>query len=134
MSENESPSNHCFVCGPANPIGLRLTFRLEDEVCRAECTPGPDHVGYDDVVHGGIVFAMLDDVMANWLWLQGQQCFTARAEIRYRAPLPVGVKVALEGWCEQRRGRLARLRGRVLRVDDGSVVAEASAGFMLTPR
>ena len=51
---------------------------------------------------GGIVFSLLDDVMANWLWLQGLQCFTARADIRYRSELMVGTPVQLEGWCEKR--------------------------------
>lgn len=136
MSEPDRPElgNHCFVCGAANPIGLRLAFRIVDDVCRSEFTPGPDHVGYDNVVHGGIVFSLLDDVMANWLWLQGEQCFTARADVRYRAPLPVGVRVRLEGRCEKRRGRLAQMVGRVVRADDDSVVAEATASFMITAR
>ena len=41
-----------------------------------------------------IVFGLLDDVMANWLWLQGLQCFTARADIRYRSELAVGTLVS----------------------------------------
>ncbi len=129
----QSASNNCFVCGPGNPIGLGVTFRLDGDVCRAEFTPGPTHAGYAQVTHGGIVFSLLDDVMANWLWLQGQQCFTARADIRYRAELPVGTTVRLEGRCLKRKGRLAQMEGRVIRADDDSVVAEASASFMIPP-
>ena len=94
-------------------------------------TPEPQHMGYRNVTHGGIVFSLLDDVMANWLWLQGLQCFTARADIRYRSELMVGTPVQLEGWCEKRRGRLAQMQGRVIRSADNFVVAEASGAFML---
>jgi acyl-coenzyme A thioesterase PaaI-like protein len=126
----ESESNECFVCGPGNPIGLKLRFELDGEVCRAQFTADSRHVGYRDVTHGGIVFSLLDDVMANWLWLQGVQCFTAKAEVRYRAQLPVGVPVRLEGHCVKRKGRLAMMEGKVIRLDNEEMVAESSGSFM----
>lgn len=127
----ERQGSRCFVCGPENPTGLRVKFRLEDDVCRAEFTPEEHHMGYDNVTHGGIIFSLLDDVMANWLWLQGIQCFTAKAEVRYRAELPVGTAVRLEGRCAKRKGRLAILEGRVLRSDTDEIVAEATGSFMI---
>ena len=69
--------------------------------------------------------------MANWVFLRGERCYTARAEVRYRQPLPIGTPVRLEGRQESRRGRLATLAGKIIRADDGSVVAEASARFMV---
>lgn len=124
--------NGCFVCGPSNPIGLGVAFRLDGDCCRGEFTPEAQHAGYDSVTHGGIVFSLLDDVMANWLWLKGVKSFTARADIRYRAALPVGTPVRLEGELVKRRGRLAEMAGRVIRVDDDSVVAEATGRFMVS--
>jgi len=126
-----SESNGCFVCGPGNPIGLKLEFRLEDDVCRSEFTSTEVHAGYKGVTHGGIVFSLLDDVMANWLWLQGIQCMTAKADIRYRGELPIGTPVWLEGRCLKRKGRLALMAGCVIRQDDDQVVAEATASFMI---
>jgi len=126
-----SQGNHCFVCGPSNPIGLGVQFHLENDVCLAEFTPLEQHMGYDQVTHGGIVFSLLDDVMANWIWLQGQQCFTAKADIRYRAQLPIGTLVRLEGRCLKRKSRLALMQGKVLRAADGFVYAEATGSFML---
>lgn len=126
----ESQSNGCFVCGPGNPIGLKLQFRLDGDVCRSEFTSKDVHAGYKDVTHGGIVFSLLDDVMANWLWLQGIQCMTAKADVRYRGELPIGTPVRLEGRCVRRKGRLAIMEGKVIRQDDDSVVAEATASFM----
>ena len=69
--------------------------------------------------------------MANWLYLQGERCFTARAEVRYRDKLPVGVPVRLEGRLVKRKGRLAELQGQVIRADDDVVVVEATGKFMV---
>lgn len=103
-------------------------------MCVGEFTPGANHVGYDKVTHGGIIFCLLDDVMANWLWLQGLHCFTAKADIRYRAPLPVAVAVRLEGRCEKRKGRLAMMQGLVIRADTQEIVAQANGSFMITQK
>ena len=129
----ESSANRCFVCGPGNAHGLQVAFRLDAGVCRAEFTPRAEHAGYDGVTHGGILFSLLDDVMANWLYLDGEQCFTAKVEVRYRHPLPVGTPIRLEGRLVRRKGRLAVLEGKVLRADDGAVVVEAAGSFMVEP-
>lgn len=130
MNKLRSDANHCFVCGPSNPIGLHLEFRIEDDICRSEFTPGRDHCGYDNVTHGGIVFSILDDVMANWLFLKGLKAYTAKCDIRYKDSLPIGQKVRLEGKCIKQRGRLTVMKGTMTRLDTGQVVAECEASFM----
>ena len=88
-------------------------------------------MGYDQVTHGGIIFSLLDDVMANWLWLKGVQCFTAKADIRYRSELPVGTPIRLEGRLTKRKGRLALMTGQVIGAADDFVYAEATGSFMV---
>ena len=127
-------ANRCFVCGPSNPIGLHLEFILDGEVCRSQFTPSEHHVGYDGVTHGGILYAVLDDVMANWLFLKGERAFTARCEVRYRLPLEVGTTIRLEGRLLRRRRRLVQLEGRAIRESDGATVAECESSFMLVEK
>ena len=131
VERGRGDADHCFVCGPANPLGLKIAFRLEGELCRGEFTPGEWHAGFDGVTHGGILFSVLDDVMANWLFLQGARGFTAKCEIRYRQPLPVGTPIAAECRLRQRKGRLVVLESHLTRVDDGKLVASAEASFMV---
>ncbi len=133
MSQLRSDANRCFVCGPGNPIGLKLAFRLEGDICHSEFTPGADHCGYDNVTHGGIVFSALDDVMANWLFLKGFKAFTAKCDIRYRDALPIGAKVRLEGHCIKQKARLTQMKGLMIRHDTNKVVAETEAAFMMIP-
>jgi len=93
VSETRIDGENCFVCGKTNPLGLQLTFQLEEDVCRAEFTPADDHCGFDGVTHGGIIFSALDDVMANWIYLNDIRAYTAKCEIRYKGYLPTGTAV-----------------------------------------
>lgn len=130
MSQLRSDANQCFVCGPGNPAGLKLTFRLEDDVCRSEYTPAPHHCGYDGVTHGGLIFSALDDVMANWIFLKGIRAYTAKCDIRYKDSLPTETPVRLEGRCVKERGRLVVMQGKMIRQDNNELVAETEASFM----
>ena len=121
----------CFACGPDNPVGLHIRFTLEGDVCVATFTPRPEHVGWEDTVHGGILYAALDDVTANVLYLNGRKAHTARAEIRYREAVRVGETLLLKGWIESEKRRLVRLRGEARRAADDVLVADTLASFML---
>ena len=121
----------CFACGPDNPVGLKIRFALEGDVCVAEFTPGPEHVGWEDTVHGGILYAALDYVTANVLYLNGRKAHTARAEIRYREAARVGETLLLKGWIDTEKGRLVKLRGEARRAADDVLVADTLASFML---
>ena len=35
----------CFACGEDNPVGLKIRFHFDGQVCTAEFTPGENHVG-----------------------------------------------------------------------------------------
>ena len=130
MNDMRTDGNRCFVCGPVNSIGLKLVFRIEDDVCRSEFSPSEMHCGYDGVTHGGIIFSVLDDVMGNWIHLKGIRAYTAKCDIRYKDNLPTGTKVRVEGRCIKRRGRLIVMEGKMIRDDTNEIVAETQASFM----
>jgi acyl-coenzyme A thioesterase PaaI-like protein len=131
VSNDMEAATMCFACGKDNPIGLRIEFHYDGDVCRAEFTPNENHVGWEDTVHGGIIYSALDDVTANVLYRQGRKAHTARCEVRYREPLRVGERIRLKGWIEKERGRLVVLRGSAVRIVDSAVVADCEASFML---
>lgn len=129
----ERNANHCFVCGPRNSSGLRVRFALHPEgYCHAQWTSTQDYMGYDGVTHGGILFSLLDDVMANLFFLQGEICVTAKAEIRFRNPLQIGDTVLLQSNLMSRRQNLALIEATATREDDGLLIASATARFMIT--
>lgn len=121
----------CFARGKDNPIGLHIDFQFDGNVCTAEFTGTENHVGFQNTVHGGIVYSALDDVTANVLYLQGRKAHTARCEVRYRKPLHVGETVALKGWIAKEKGRLVVLKGEARRKSDDVVIADCEASFMV---
>lgn len=132
MSEQIESAPMCFACGPNNPIGLKIVFKLDGDVCRGSFTPNENHVGWSDTVHGGILYSALDDVTANLLYLQGRKAHTARCEIRYRQALRVGESISLSGRITKEKGRLVKLVGEARRVGDTSLVADCEASFILS--
>ena len=121
----------CFACGPANAIGLQISFTMSDGQCQGQFTANENHVGYENTVHGGIIYSALDDVMANVLYLQGIKAHTARCEIRYRKPLEVGKTICLTGWIESKRRRLIVLKGEARTKENDVLVADCEASFMV---
>lgn len=129
----ERNANHCFVCGPRNASGLRVRFALNsDGLCQARWTSTHDYMGYDGVTHGGILFSLLDDVMANLFFLQGEICVTAKAEIRFRNPLQIGESIQLQSKLVSRRRNLAVIEASARREHDGMLIASSIGHFMIT--
>ena len=129
-----STANRCFVCGPGNNIGLKVRFRLDEEnVCHAEWTSSNEYMGYEGVTHGGILFCLLDDVMANLLFLRGEVCVTAKADVRFHEPLGINETIRLRGQLVKRRGRLAIIEGSAIRASDQTLIASSTAHFVVQP-
>ena len=117
----------CFACGPENPIGLRLQFRQEGDAYVTTFIADQAFQGYHNVIHGGIVATLLDEVMARYVWAKYGPSATAKLEVRYRCPAPVGVPLEVRGWVTaERRGGRAVETAAEARLEDGTVLAEAT--------
>ncbi len=121
-------NRRCFVCGEANPIGLRLSFRREGGLAVAELVLADVYQGFFGMAHGGVAGALLDEAMWYALESAGFLGLTAEMNVRYLRPVPVGERLELEGRAGEIRGRLAEA-GAELRTVAG-VVARASGKFM----
>jgi uncharacterized protein (TIGR00369 family) len=121
-------ANHCFVCGRDNPIGLKLTFTRRGDMVRAEFTPSELHAGFEGLIHGGILAALMDDAMANVWYVRGQEAVTAKIEIRFRREARPGEPLVITAEPAGAKGGMVMARATVER-RDGVVVAEGS-GFL----
>lgn len=127
------PANHCFVCGTDNPIGLKVRFAEHGQGVRGEFTPSALHVGYDGVVHGGIVAALIDDALANVWFVRGQEALTAKIEVRFRQEIKPGERLLISAQPTGAKGGLMTARAEVARAD-GTLVAEGSGFLTVKPR
>jgi acyl-coenzyme A thioesterase PaaI-like protein len=121
----------CFVCGPENPIGLKLEFWEEGERYHTRFTPDIRHSGYEGMIHGGILTAILDEVMGRLLWIRDLRAATAQMDIRWSRAAHIGETLHVVGWIEEVRGRLVRCAAEA-RNDAGQIVARSTAKFMRT--
>lgn len=120
----------CFVCGKDNPIGLKLTFREEDNKYISQFTAGPEHQSYDGIVHGGLISTLLDEIMAGYLTAKGHHAVTGRLEVRYRHPTPIGEPLTIIGWITRERGKLYEMAAEI-QLPDGTVTAEGKSTLAL---
>ncbi len=130
--QQQPDSNACFVCGRENPSGLKLEFFQVDGRVETTFTPRAEHQGWPGFVHGGILFAVLDETIGRVGFTIDAYVMSGRVEIRYRQPAPVGQPLRVVASLVRDRGRALELQG-FAQLPDGTVVAEASGLYMRVP-
>jgi uncharacterized protein (TIGR00369 family) len=82
----------CYVCGQSHPRGLRARFMADvDGRVHIDFRPDDTQTGYEGVVHGGVISALMDELLGWTIVLQtGRMCFTAELTIRFLKPILVG--------------------------------------------
>lgn len=117
----------CFACGRENRFGLRLQVRLEGERdAVVDFTPEKHHQGYKDIVHGGILVTVLDEVIAHTLYQRGILAVTGKLEVRYHRPAVVGETLHVRATIEKQSFRGYEVRALAVN-PDGEKIAEARA-------
>ena len=117
---------HCFACGKDNPIGLKLDFTLQDGQYVAIKKLSADYQGYDGIVHGGILTTMMDEAMAGYLnKAVCQKAVTARLDVRYRKPAPIGEELTIRCWEDSRKGAFVTMKATIS-LTDGTITTEAT--------
>ena len=121
----------CYGCGGKNARGLQLKFSIDEAArrIRAEWTPLKEHQGYADVVHGGMIGLVLDELMGNLLWKLGRPSVTAEMSVRFLKPAHVGKPLRGEAWIASHKGRVCVMEAAAWDVA-GGVVAEAKGRFV----
>ncbi len=120
----------CFVCGDKNPAGLEASFYLNGEEARGEFTPDSRWEGYPGVVHGGILAALLDEVMYKAIASSGELAMTAEITVRFRNPARVGVPLYPKGRVARKKGRLLEAQGKIEDAE-GRLIATATGKFIV---
>jgi acyl-coenzyme A thioesterase PaaI-like protein len=120
---------YCLCCGEKNPLGFKMTFRYEGERLLSETVIPKEFQGFADVVHGGVLGTLLDEVLVNLYWLKGLRCVTVEYTVRLKAPCPTGQKVFLSAEPAGSKKRVHYALAQA-RLEDGTLVAEATAKCM----
>jgi uncharacterized protein (TIGR00369 family) len=133
LNQREIPNywqGRCFGCSRTNTLGLQLRFWLSEHGCFTRCTI-PDYLcGWDGLVHGGIISALLDEVAA-WTIIArlARLGITREVSIRYVKPVPTDTELVVEGQIISQDGRNAVLRSTI-HSTDGTLLAESESSWM----
>jgi acyl-coenzyme A thioesterase PaaI-like protein len=94
--------------------------------------PDSRHEGYKDIVHGGLLAAVLDEVMIKAALAKDIRCVTASMEVKYKAPAEIGDELLFEGRVAEQKGRIIITVGAA-RNGRGKVIAEAAGKYLTAP-
>jgi uncharacterized protein (TIGR00369 family) len=126
------PHTHsCFVCGESNKFGLNLRFETDGNIVRTHFTPRPEHVGFKQVVHGGIAATLLDEIMVWACAVQTKQfAYCAELTVRFLSPLRPGQEVFATGeLIANRRNKILEAKGEI-KDRDGKLLASSTGKYL----
>ena len=124
----------CFACGEDNPIGLKLKPVYDGEKVWAEFTAGEFYQGWNNIIHGGILYTLLDELTAYALLCYGIEFgVTAKSELRFKHMALINEPIQISAWVTKLTKRLVETRG-VLALTDNTVIAECNSLFYVWRR
>ena len=119
----------CFACGEDNPIGLKLKPVYDGERVRAEFTAGELYQGWENTIHGGIVYTLIDEISAYTMLCHGIDFgVTAKSQVRFKHLAPIAEPIQISGWVTKQAKRLVETSALVA-LRDGTVLAEGDSVF-----
>ena len=125
----EYTAQFCFACSQENPIGLKLKPIQDGEKVTAEFTAGKFHQGWDNIIHGGILYTLLDEVTAYAMLCHGIELgVTAKSEIRFKQLAPINQPIQASAWVTKLTKRLVEAKG-VVSLKDDTVIVDGSFLF-----
>ena len=125
-------THYCFACSPINPAGLHMEFFTDDRSVFSSLVI-PDHLcGWDNIVHGGIVSTILDEIM-SWsaIYLLQNYILTKSITVDFLKPVFVGDQVRAVGQVGAQTGKREALMEGALYKEEDVLCARARGTFAL---
>ena len=117
------------VSGKRNAIALPVKlWKVADNEVRGEAVFSSTYAGPPNAVHGGIIAAVFDEILAMANVISGNAGFTGTLTIKYHDKTPLNTPIELRGINVRQDGRKQLSRGE-MRVN-GKVTATAEGLFI----
>ena len=122
----------CFVCGKKNAKGLKLNFFLDEEKKTMQTILIPEEwqQGYAEIIHGGIIATLLDEVMTKLAFELGMNAVTAELSVRFKKSVGLNDKLLIKGQIHGITSRIIYAQAEAM-FEDGSLAAEANSKLMI---
>lgn len=122
----------CFVCGKKNVKGFKLKFSLDKEKKTMQTIFIPEEwqQGYAEIIHGGIISTLLDEVMGKLAFELGMNAITAELSVRFKKPVGLNDKLLVKGQIGKETSRIIYAQAEA-RFTNGSLAAEANSKLII---
>jgi acyl-coenzyme A thioesterase PaaI-like protein len=131
----EIPSHYdrCYGCGSKHPAGLHMRVIAGELGVHAVFEVTDVHQGAPGLAHGGLLGTAFDEALGALNWLLLVPAVTARLEVDFRRPVPVGSVLHIDARIVGQDGRKVYTRAVGRLGEHGPVALTASALFLQVP-
>lgn len=127
--QNIDGQTQCVLCGRENPLSFNLQFERDDQGgVIAEFTGNESFQGYQGIMHGGVLSALLDTAMAQCLLHQDIEAVTGELNVRFFDPVDCNSVLSIQAWVDSSLPPLYHLKSHI--IVNERIVCKGKAKFM----
>lgn len=116
----------CVVCGDTNRNSLGMDFRTAGNgIVEATFVCERAFEGYPNVLHGGVICALLDGAMTNCLFAHGRAGVTGDLNVRFCQPVAANGCATVRAWIESSLQPLYKLAAELVQGEEIKATAKA---------
>jgi uncharacterized protein (TIGR00369 family) len=114
MSSEFFMDRSCFACGPLNQNGLQLRILEHGRGVQTTIDPPQWVQGYQNIVHGGIIATILDELAVWAAFKRGYKSVTAELIMRMKNAMKIDGTYTGEAEVISAKHRLIEAQSRIL--------------------
>jgi uncharacterized protein (TIGR00369 family) len=122
----------CLVCGRSNAHGMKLMLFVDEQSGQVRCDfiARAEHVGFEGVIHGGVLATVVDEAMV-WTatWKGKRFCLCGELTVRFRQSVHVGQSLIVMAQVDYIRPTLVETTARVID-STNALIATASGKYV----
>ena len=128
----QNNSDMCVVCGMKNPLSLGTKFyHVEGDLLVGLVTGRDEHQSYPNRMHGGIISALLDEVIGRAINTVEPEAFgvTTDINVKFKKPVPLNEEIRVVGKLTKNTRLIFQAEG-FIEDQNGTILATGSATYM----
>ena len=128
----QNNSDWCVVCGTKNPLSLGTKFyHVEGDLLVGVVSGRDEHQSYPNRMHGGMISALLDEVVGRSINVVEPEAFgvTTELNVKFKKPVPLNEEIRVVGRLTKNTRLVFQAEGFV-EDKDGTILATAKATYV----
>ncbi|PKF61658.1 PaaI family thioesterase [Psychromonas sp. psych-6C06] len=128
LLNKQSSHQHCMLCGTHPPLGLKLDFYHNDNEVWTIAKGSIHQQGYQGILHGGFLCALLDAAMCQAIFAKNAQAVTADMSVRFLHEVATDSEILVQGMVISNYTSLYKVKAALY--VENKLMATAEARFM----